>query len=357
MLWLALHFFRLALDTTARGIAESSPLAIASSSGGSATLVACNHRARACGVRNGMTLAAAWALGSELRIVVRDGNAERAALERIAAWAFEFTPIVSVAAPHEVLLEVEGSIGLFGGLARLHRRIERGLAELGYSARLACAPTPLAAQLFARAGLAIRIRHRDTLALQLRKLPVKLLDPRPEIRAMLESFGVRTIGECLELPRAGFARRLGEKFLGDIDRALGRLPDPRPYFVPPSTFNASLPLPAPVAQSEALLFGARRLLCDLCGWLAAIGKGVLSLSWALAHENCDSEHLLNVLRERLARVELPDAVTAITLRSGELQPLASRNFSLLPATQQDRENLARIIERLRARLGCRQTLY
>lgn len=365
MLWLALHFFRLPLETLTRGTPEAAPLAIASSAGANATLIACNRAAHARGTRRGMTAAAAWALVSDLHILVRDEMAERAALERIAAWAFEFTPTISVSPPSEVVLEIEGSLGFFGGLGELRRRIEQGLAELGYSAHLACAPTPLAAQLFSRAGLATRIRHDDALHVELQKLPVKLLDHQPEMLAMLENFGVRTIGECLKLPRAGLARRLGQKLLGDVDRAFGRLPDPRPPFVPPSTFTASLPLPAPVEQSEALLFGARRLVSELCGWLVATGQGVLRLSWLLAHEDRgatdldmalvaasrDSEHLLNVLRERLARVVLPNPVTTLALRAEELQPLASGNLSFLPETACGAENGARLIERLRARLG------
>ena len=122
MLWLALHFFRLPLDTLTRGISESGPLAVAFSSGGGATLMVCNSNAHARGIHTGMTIAAAWALVSDLRIVVRDENAEHAALERIAAWAFGFTPTISVSPPNEVLLEVEGSLALFGGVGAQARR-------------------------------------------------------------------------------------------------------------------------------------------------------------------------------------------------------------------------------------------
>jgi protein ImuB len=312
-----------------------------------------------------MTVSAAWALASDLKIVVRDEIAERAALERVAAWAFQFTPTVSISTPADVLLEVEGSLKLFGGVGRLRRSVEQGLAELGYGVCVACAPTPLAAQLFACAGLATRIQHRDALHHELKKLPLGLLDHPAQVTTMLDNFGVHTIGECLSLPREGVARRLGQGLLDDLDRALGKLPDPRLPFVPPSHFKTSLALPAPVEQAEALLFGARRLLIELCGWLVATGKGAQNLRWVLAHEDCadtqidmklvvpsrDSEHLLNVLRERLARVELPRPVTAIALCTGQLQPLASHNLSFLPDFHHGGESTARLIERLRARLG------
>jgi protein ImuB len=365
MLWLALHFYRLPLDTLARGVYPSTPFAVASSSAAGAGLAACNAAARARGVRSGMSVASAWALAADLHIAARDERAERAALERIAGWALKFTPAISLAPPSDVLLELEGSLNLFGGLGALHRQVEQGLAELGYSAHLACAPTPLAAQLFAQAGLAARIRHRDALRVELQELAVDLLADRPEVKQMLDSFGVRTIGECLGLPRAGLARRLGQKLIDDIDRALGLLPDPRPPFAMPRAFRGTVPLPAPVTQSEALLFGARRLLAELCGWLAATGQGALRLSWTLKHEDHedtpldmalvaasrDAEHLLNVLRERLGCIELTSPVSALMLHAVQLEALAPRNLSFLAESRQGGEGAARLIERLRARLG------
>ena len=69
----------------------------------------------------------------------------------------------SIAEPSAVLLEIEGSLKLFNGLSPLYRRIRDGLKQLGLDSVMACAPTPLAAQLFACAGLAVRIQHRDAL--------------------------------------------------------------------------------------------------------------------------------------------------------------------------------------------------
>jgi protein ImuB len=365
MLWLALHFPALALDVLARGVSEPGPLAVASSVGADASVLACNRAARNLGVRPGMPLAAACALASGLRVAARDAAAERAALERIAAWALRFTPAVSVAPPDEVLLEVSGSLGLFGGLGRLCALLEHGLETLGYGAVSACAPTPLAAQLFARAGLAVRIRHRDALRHALEKLPLEALGQPPEIVSMLHEVGIGTLGECLELPRDGLARRAGPGLLESLDRALGVVPDPRPRFAPPPRFVATLPLPAPALEAEALLFAARRLLAELAGFLAATGSGVQRLDLALAHEDRaetrlaldllaatrDPGHLAAVLRERLARTSLPRPVTALTLASGRLVPLSSRNLSWLPEAEESDGSAVQLVERLRARLG------
>lgn len=369
MLWLALRFPSLPLEIFARAVASSGPLAVASSPGANADIVACNARARSRGVRPGMPVAAASALTTDLGILTRDPAGERAALARIAAGAIQFSPTVSIApgagmAP-EVLLEIGGSLKIFGGLTRLWKQVEQELENQGYTFSLACAPTPLAAQFFARAGLPVRIQHGDALRAGIAQLPIDVLGLPAESSTLLADIGACTIGACLRLPRAGLARRMGQELLAALDRALGHIPDPRQAFVPPAGFAATLQLPAPVAEAGALLFASRRLLADLCGFLAATGKGAQRLHFSLAHEGrddtCfelnlatatrDAGHLVAVLRERLERLALPSPATAIRLKAVLLAPLAARNLALLPDEREQAETIVRLVERLRARLG------
>src|SRR4030095_5095338 len=99
-----------------------------------------------------LALNTALALVPQLHVLVRDARRERTALLRLAGWAGQFTPRVSVTPPEALLLEVRGSLGLFGGADALQCKVRKGLAELGYTARVALAPTPLAALWLARAG-------------------------------------------------------------------------------------------------------------------------------------------------------------------------------------------------------------
>jgi protein ImuB len=199
----------------------------------------------------------------------------------------------------------------------------------------------------------------------LKQLSVEVLNLHPESNALLRAIGTRTVGDCLDLPRAGLTRRLGRELLDALDRALGQVPDPRPGFIPPANFRSTLQLPAPVDEAGALLFAARRLLAELTGFLSAVGKGAQRLRFVLTHEGhdatCfvlnlamatrDSEHLTTVLRERLERLVLPSAAVSIRLESELLLPLASRNLTLLPDAREGAETAARLVERLRARLG------
>lgn len=365
MLWLALRFPTLPLEMFSRGTPTAAPLAVADSSGSSATILVCNRKAHARGVRPAMPVAAASALAADLQVRSRDLVAERAALERMAACAIQFTPAVSIGSGNEVLLEISGSLKLFGGLGRLWTRIEREFDRQGYAVSLACAPTPFAAQLFARAGLPVRIQHDDALRVSLTQLSVDVLDLPPESKTLLQDIGVRTIGACLKLPRSGLARRTDRELLGRLDRALGHVPDPRPAYVPPATFAATLQLPAPVTTAAALLFAARRLLAEMCGYLAATGKGAQRLSFKLTHEDAhqtrfdlelaaatrEFEHLAAVLRERLERLSLPSPAVTLALDCQLMLPLAAHNLTLLPDAREQAETIVRLVERLRARLG------
>src|SRR5438876_7019902 len=73
-------------------------------------------------------------------------------LEHVAAWACQFTPRVSLEPPHGLLLEVEGSLRLFGGLERLLERLREGLDAMELTAQLAVAPAARAALWRSRGG-------------------------------------------------------------------------------------------------------------------------------------------------------------------------------------------------------------
>src|SRR4249919_95833 len=96
MLWVALELPSLPLQIAERAGACAQPMVIAEGPA-QRPLVAClNAAARDAGVREGQAVAAARALAGELRVVPRDPGGERETLERLAAWASQFTPMVAV---------------------------------------------------------------------------------------------------------------------------------------------------------------------------------------------------------------------------------------------------------------------
>jgi len=79
---------------------------------------------------------------------------EHAAMERVAAWAYQWSSLVSYRLSDGPLLwlELAGSRSLFGGHDALLARLEAGLTQLGYSHACALAPSPTGAALLTQAG-------------------------------------------------------------------------------------------------------------------------------------------------------------------------------------------------------------
>jgi protein ImuB len=279
---------------------------------------------------------------------------EQEALAAVAAWACQFTPRVSLEPPQALLLEVEGSLRHFGGRWKFLARLREGLVNLGFKARIAEAPAARAALWMARGG-----------GTRLEALPVAVTGFSPESLQLLANLGISTIGGLMRLPRDGVTRRFGPGLLDEVDRACGRAPEAREFFVAPAHFSARLGLPAPVLQADSALFAARRLLDQMEGFLAARQAGVRSFSLGLLHDDApatavrvglatpgrSADHFARLLRERLARIKLRAAVEAIRVEAADIEilPEESRNFFKDPRA--GGEEWLRLVERLQSRLG------
>jgi protein ImuB len=364
MLWVALHFPALSLEIFSRGSATLEPLAVIEKQGNHSRVIACNPAASTSGVKIGMPISAAQALVGGLVVRGRDWVAEQESLFGIAAWAGRFTPSVSLQPPDGLLLETGSCLRLHRGLDNLLGQVRRGLDEMGYASTIACAITPHGAWLLALAGTQAVIREAAQLEKALGALPVRLLDQPSEALASLEMVGAYTLGDCLRLPRAGMARRFGPSLLDELDRALGRLPEAREFFVPPPSFERRLELPAQVQEAEALLFAARRLLPELEGYLSLRQAGVQEFELICCHENVPDtvlklgfvhptravDRMQLLLRETLGSTRLPAPVHTIVLNARLILPLSASNGDLFQDSAEAGEgNL--LLERLRIRLG------
>jgi protein ImuB len=368
VLWVALELPELPLQLAQRAGVSPVPLVI-SEGVSQRPIVACaNRAAKEAGIRDGQAIAAAKALAGELRVVARDITAENDAVQRLAAWASQFTPMSCVDG-QGIALEIGSTQRLFEGHAKLTAAIRRGLHELGFHATLGIAPAPLAARLFARAeaeGVQVRgcmelheIRERVS------GLPLFLMDWPQETLARLADLGVLRLRDILDLPSEGIARRFGPAIVESLDRLLGRLPDPREPYVPPPRFRSRLELPAEAEGIEALLFPLRRLLMEFEGSMRGRGAGVQRLTLVLGHgrkqrtyltldfssPEREAEFILAIAREKLGRLTLPAPTIALDLRADALQPYVARESTWLPGAKEQALDRERLVERLSARLG------
>ena len=294
------------------------------------------------------------------------------ALRGLATWALQFTPRVAISAG-AVTLEVEASVRLFGGKRALRDRVVQESRELGVGA-VAWAPTSLAAIALARVGR--ENGFRKPLAELLDELPMETLGAVARHHTTLTQLGCRTLGDIRRLPRGGISRRFDKELLGELDQAYGQRPEAHTWIEIPETFKARLELMSRVDLAPALLFGARRLLIQMCGWLAARHAGTTAFVLRWMHDSMrsrdiadrgelvvrtaapmrDLEHLCRLLAENLARVELLAPAGDIELEALDVQALEERSESLIPDSVRSGESLALVLERVAARLGPERVL-
>jgi len=289
-------------------------------------------------------------------------------LEQLAIRTQRFTPRVSLVPPDGLLLELAGSLHLFGGLEGLRRELTGECQPLQVRPVLAFAPTPLAALTAARAGQPLMILDPAQLTGQLAPLPLSALRWPEETRARLARAGVRTIGAVLRLPRAGFARRFGVAQLASLDALTGRTRDVRADFHAPVRFRRRHELDYELSDHGRLLAALAPMFEELGTFLIAHQRGVVELECRFVHRNAPPTHcalslaapcahgqqLGALFGERLNSVPLPEPVRALELRADELLPQRSSCRALWQPGERGgeaREQSEGLIDRLHARLG------
>jgi protein ImuB len=380
MLWVGLHLPLLSLESFAAGLPQAlreaaPPIALVDAH----HIASADAAAQALGVAVGMKRATALALAPHLVLGQANAWRDAQALQGAAFASLAFTPMVCLSAADGVLLEVQASLRYFGGLAALVRRLRETLAPFGHRVQVVSAPTAQGAALLARLHDGLHCADRRALQPALEEAPLAVLATAgPHLQTLL-GMGLRCLGDLRQLPRTGVARRFGQGLLDEMDRAFGDRPDPREPLVLPPVFRSELELFARADTTGQLLHGAQMLLLRLVAWLSAQhafvtrfslkmkhearwrvhddgghAAPVTTLELALAEPSRDAAHMLALLRERLAHVQLPAPTLELAIESDAIVRRPPPNAELFPTPQSERAGLTQLIERLQARLGREQ---
>jgi len=302
--------------------------------------------------------------------VLDDATLQQAA----ASLALGLTPRVALV-DEAVLMDVTGSLRLFGGLARLMQLLAQRLAafldENGLQAEIRRAQG--ATSLIALGRLRQQGEGGAAAAKKrVAELPMHTLTAARPHLGVLERIGCRTWDDLLRLPRDGVARRFGAELLEALDRARGSAPDDYEWLLLPEHFEEKLELNALVMHAPALMAGVERLLVQLHAWLLGRQSGLcaLKITWHLdkrrdvppsgelevrtAQPAQDLRHVARLIAEHLAQQKLPAPVHSLALRSLATELLAdsaAATGSLLMEARKQGDSVVELVERLSARLG------
>jgi protein ImuB len=296
------------------------------------------------------------------------GDTQSTRLEQLAIAAQRFTPRVSLSPPDGLLLEVKGSLHLFGGAQGLRAALQSTCHEFELTPLIALAPTPLAALAAARAGRELCIGDAAQLTGHLAALPLSVLRWPEDTETRLKRMGVRTLGAVLRLPRAGFARRFGAAQLATLDELTGRARQVLPAFRAPERFRRRRAFLDEITRHDLLHAALAPLFVSLDAFLRARQCAVLELECVLLHRqaaathcrlplaapSADGERLHALFSEYLNQLQLPEPVRACELRAAALLAQRPTSASLWQPGEHGGDEQAvtsDLIERLRARLG------
>ena len=380
MLWACVALPQLALDATLRRRPDPrAPLALVKGPAQLRTLHAVNPAAAAAGLRAGMRLNAAHALLPDLATVEHDPAIDLHWQRFLAAWAYRHSSLVSVQWPGCLLLEVRASFRLLGPWPRIEARLRTELAALGFTHRIAMAPTARAARVLAGLRDGLATPNPAAMRALLEQVPVRRALLPDDSGERLHRMGLRDLGSVRRLPRDSLRRRFGLPVLEHLDRLYGEADDHLEHYAPPDWFDGRLDLGHEVESHVALLFPLRRLVGDLCTFLSVRDGGVQRFVLRLEHEmqrsrlgrdhprEAGAAHtevtvgllaaerepavLFELLRTRLERVAIDRPVVGLRLLARELPPFVPASRDLFDNRRQQPSAWPQLRERLRARLG------
>jgi protein ImuB len=138
-----------------------------------------------------------------------------------------------------------------------------------------------------------------------------------------------------------------------------------PRYRPPDRFEAKIEFDAELRSMEGLQFPLKRLIGDLCLFLAARDGGVDTIQISFEHDERaptsitlrspaperDAAQWLNLVRLRLERLQLPAPVCGVRLVANELPPFVPIERNLFDNASTAALTWPQLVARLEARLG------
>ena len=303
---------------------------------------------------------------NRLWIAVHLPEVEDRELVSLACRVRKITPLVSLEPPRALVLEVGGSLKLWGGLDSIREALNEELGRRRLTAHLCTAPTALAALWLVRDG------RKDVLSAKrlsgcLGTLPLRVTGWPQATRRRLKKMGVETVGDCLRLPRDGLIRRVGQRCLDDLDQSLGLQQDLRVSFCPDRRFSSVVEFQEEVAEPQVIAEAGKKLILRLAEALHRHQAQIAGCRYEFHHlrrpatvvrinqvvPTYESQKITDLFLSRLETLSLPAPVTVLSLTTGKAAPMTGLNSTLFPTCPEiaPKTTLGELIARLRVRFS------
>jgi len=352
--------------------AQNNPSIVVAKQNNALQIFALDDAAAHLGLSIGLPLANARAICPQLKVFDADEAADAKALNDIAAWCDRFTPLVALDPPHGLFLDITGCAHLFGGEAALMQMLCEALTRQGFAVSAAIAGTSVCARTMTR-HVSGRIVPDGGEAEAIKSLPVFALGADDAITRGLRRAGLKTIGDVASRARHEITARFGDDFTSLLEQALGQGDAPISPLKPLPDYIVEKRFAEPVA-TEAVISGTlSRLAQMLVEAMDRQGKGARRLEahffrtdGAVRAIPVDTgqpvtrpEVIDRLFRERLDALNDPldpgFGFDLIRLSASRVEIVVQQQRDL-DANVHDNDELAALIDRIAARIGCKRVV-
>lgn len=325
-----------------------------------------NEAAQRHHVAAGMTPSQAQARCVALKILCRSAEAETAAHQLLLECAGQWTPDYESSQPGVCVLDLSHVRDAAKQAESFGHQMRQWLEGAGLEGRIGLASHPDLACLAARAANRVLVlweasgSEEDLLA----QLPMAALQPSAAIAQVLALWGVESLAQFAALRREDIAARLGAEgaLLWDVVRG-GRERLLR-LVRPPADFAERFEFEHPVEMMEPLLFVLRRMLGDLCqylanAWLVASAmrlrllfedQQVYEKTLRVAEPTRDADLLLRVLHTHLEGRSASAPIVEVGVELMAVRPV-NLQTNLFERRLRDPNQFSETLARLEALLG------
>ncbi len=219
-------------------------------------VAAASYEARRYGIHSAMPMFQARRRCRDLVIVPPNRLRYREISARVMAILREYTPVVEEVSIDEAFMDVAASRRLCGSPEEIGRSLKRRvLAATGLTCSVGVAPNKFLAKVASEMDKpdGLTLIRPEEVAVFVDRLPIGRVPGVGRVtREVLDSLGIRTLGDVRRYPRESLARRLGA--YGRRLQALARGLDPSPVAPcrPPKSVSSEETLPEDTADRELL---------------------------------------------------------------------------------------------------------
>lgn len=332
---------------------------------GRMVITAVNALAANAGIYVGMTMADARAVSPGLEAVQEKENTEQKLLTAMAQWCIRFTPVAAMDGNDGILLEATGCCHLWGGERAYIQEIRKRFTGLGYTLKIALAPTVAAAWALARYAEETVITSTTGILPAIKNLPPVALRIEVEIVRKLHISGLYRLEQIIQMPSPALRRRFGNTLVKRIAELLGHEPEWLQPIEAIEEYMERLPCMEPVFTAVAIEIGIKNMLEKLCARFKKEQKGlrhailkcyrvdnrIIEITVGTGSPSNNPIHLFKLLEVKIDTIAPGFGIELFTLTASKVQEVKTVQDALwmLPKGIND-IGLSELIDRVRMKL-------